>query len=72
MKNEIFIQVHDNEIRTDDILKKIKEKWKAEGKLVKELKDVKVYYNIKEETIYVIINDSDHMIINQREVEIIE
>ena len=28
--------------------------------------------NIKEETIYVTINDNDHVITNQREVEIIE
>lgn len=72
MKNEIFIQINDREVNTKDIVDKIKDNWKKEGKLIKNLKDIKIYFNIKEQTIYVIINNKEHMVINQVEVEKIE
>lgn len=57
-KSEVFIQFSGIEITSTDLTERVKEIWTKEmGKLVKDLKEIKVYVNADESMAYYVINN---------------
>ena len=58
MKTNVIIQAYGLEISESEIIAKIKEKWVAEGNLVKSIKSLVMYAKPEEKKVYYIINDA--------------
>lgn len=58
MKTNVIIQTYGLEISELEIIAKIKEKWVAEGNLVKSIKSLVMYVKPEEKKVYYIINDA--------------
>lgn len=58
MKTNVIIQAYGLEISESEIIAKIKEKWVAEGNLVKSIKSLVMYVKPEEKKVYYIINDT--------------
>lgn len=58
MKTNVIIQAYGLEISESEIIAKIKEKWVAEGNLVKSIKSLVMYAKPEEKKVYYIINDT--------------
>ena len=58
MKTNVIIQAYGLEIFESEIIAKIKEKWVAEGNLVKSIKSLVMYVKPEEKKVYYIINDT--------------
>lgn len=58
MKTNVIIQTYGLEISESEIIAKIKEKWVAEGNLVKSIKSLVMYVKPEEKKVYYIINDT--------------
>jgi hypothetical protein len=56
MKSRFFVQYGGHEFEEQEILAKIKQKWKEEGKKVKDLQDVDIYAKPEEGKVYYTIN----------------
>ena len=57
-KSEVFIQFSGIEITSTDLTERVKEIWTKEmGKLVRDLKEIKVYVNADESMAYYVINN---------------
>ncbi|HHW66818.1 DUF6465 family protein [Defluviitalea raffinosedens] len=59
MKEEVFIQFNGKEVLSSDLLKKFKEIWKEKSMKVKDIKSLKLYYNVNEEKCYYVVNDTE-------------
>lgn len=58
MKTNVIIQAYGLQISESEIIAKIKEKWVAEGNLVKSIKSLVMYAKPEEKKVYYIINDT--------------
>lgn len=56
MKFDFYVEVNESKVRYKDIEEKVKESWKADGKLIKDLKTAELYYKPLEERVYYIAN----------------
>ncbi|MCL2407022.1 MAG: DUF6465 family protein [Defluviitaleaceae bacterium] len=56
MQVSCIIEVSGRQVDTAAFLDNIKESWKADGKLIKDLKSVNFYYNTDEGNVYYVIN----------------
>ncbi|NLK96973.1 DUF6465 family protein [Defluviitalea saccharophila] len=59
MKEELFIQFNGKEIVASDLVKQFKEIWKDKSMKVKDVKSLKLYYNVNEEKCYYVVNDKE-------------
>lgn len=59
MKFDLYVEVNDEKVLHKNILENLKEKWKAEGKLVKDLKNAEIYYKPLENKVYYIVNGTE-------------
>jgi len=59
VKEEIFIQFNGQEILHTDLIKQFKEMWKEKSMRVKDIKSLKLYYNVDEEACYYVVNDKE-------------
>ena len=57
VKFDLYVEVNGNKVLHKDILEKLKETWKNDGNLVKDLKSVEVYYKPLESKVYYIANE---------------
>lgn len=58
MKSNVFVQFMGLEVSEAEIMAGIKQWWKEQGKLVKELKTVNMYVKPEEKKVYFTINES--------------
>lgn len=63
MKSDLYIQFNGNEICETDIIKKVKETWLEEGKKVKDLKNLSIYFKIEDKTAYCVVNEDEKIVI---------
>jgi len=56
MKMDFFIEYGGNRIEQSKIVEKLKEIWKAEGKLIKDLESTEVYLKPEEGMCYYVFN----------------
>lgn len=61
MKSKFFIQFKENEISSEDIIKKLKEIWLSKGNKIKDIKEVNIYFKAEENTAYCIINQQENI-----------
>ncbi|WP_079427296.1 DUF6465 family protein [Clostridium oryzae] len=61
MKNNLFIQFNSYEVSEDHIIKALKENWLAQGKRVKDMKNVSIYFKVEDKTAYCVINGKEHI-----------
>lgn len=61
MKNTFFIQFSENEISSEDIIKKLKEIWAAKGKKIKDIRETQIYFKAEENTAYCVVNKKEHI-----------
>lgn len=59
MKFDLYIEIDDKKVLHKDILEKIKEDWKANGHLLKDLKSAELYYKPQENKVYYIANEKE-------------
>lgn len=59
MQTELFVELKGKQIDTAPFIDHIKEFWKSEGKLVKDLKLVRIYFKPEESTCYYVINNGE-------------
>ena len=59
MKINTFIQNYNKEIQTSEIEKRIKDLWKEQGKMVKDLDIIDIYIKVEENTCYYVINNEE-------------
>lgn len=57
MKVELVIQRNGQEVAASELEKAFKEQWKEKGKKVKDLKNLKLFYNADEMKCYFVAND---------------
>lgn len=57
-KVNIFYQFSNHEIEQQDIIAKIKNQWKEQGNMLKDLKELVVYLKTEENKAYYIINEN--------------
>lgn len=57
MKEQILLQVNGNDISIDSLPKSVKQWWKAEGKIVKDIQKLDLYVKPEENKCYFVIND---------------
>ena len=53
---DLFIEVNDKKVLHKDLVEKVKEIWKNEGKKVKDIESLELYYKPTENTCYYVIN----------------
>ena len=58
MKPEIYVEINGVQTDTQVLIDIIKDIWKNEGNLVKDLKELKVYFKPDEQMCYYVINSS--------------
>lgn len=56
MKTELYIELNDTRTSYGHLMDMIKDAWKAEGNLMKDLKNVELYVKIEERKCYYVIN----------------
>lgn len=56
MKGNLFIEYADRKIEYNQIFSTLKELWKGEGKKIKDIKNVELYYKPQENSCYYVIN----------------
>ena len=56
MKTEFFVEFDGEQRNLEDIEDAIKNGWKSDGKRIKDLKSLKVYYKPQEHKAYYVIN----------------
>lgn len=54
---ELYIELGDNKVHTEDIFNRIKETYKSEGHRISSIKKLQVYMNLDERKAYYVIND---------------
>ena len=59
MKNNVYIEYGENQIRAKDLTDKVKEMYKQNGYKVKDIHSLDVYYKPAEGMCYYVINDND-------------
>ncbi|NLM13183.1 MAG: hypothetical protein GX209_05515 [Epulopiscium sp.] len=59
MKEELFIQFNGKEVIASDLVKQFKEIWKNKSMKIKDVKSLKLYYNVNEEKCYYVVNDNE-------------
>jgi len=57
MKADFFVEYGGNRIEFNKLVEKIKEIWKADGNLMKDIKSVEVYFKPEENMCYYVINE---------------
>jgi hypothetical protein len=57
MKATFFVEYQGNKIESDTLLKAAKEKWVADGNLVKDIDKLELYFKPEESTCYYVVND---------------
>lgn len=58
MKSKKVVQFFGNEVAIEELEKKIKNIWRQEGKLQKDLKSLEIYVKVEENKCYYVINDN--------------
>ena len=56
MKTELFVEINGQKKEVSNLSETAKEVWKAEGKKVKDLETVELYYKPEENTCYYVMN----------------
>jgi len=56
MKTELFIEIPDRRVAYSELLETIKDMWKSDGHLVKDIKNVELYFKPDERRCYYVIN----------------
>lgn len=56
MKTNIYIEFEENKVNTKSIIDTFKEQWKNDGKKVKDIKEVDIYFKPKENICYYVID----------------
>ncbi len=56
MKVNTYVQYGGNEILTAELEKRVKELWKAEGRIIKDIESLDLYLKVEENTCYYVIN----------------
>lgn len=54
---EVYVEYGDQQVYTDEIVKRIKEKYVNEGHYLASIKSLKVYLNLEERKAYYVVND---------------
>ncbi|MCL2853959.1 MAG: DUF6465 family protein [Defluviitaleaceae bacterium] len=57
MKVDFFIEFGGNKADYNAVVARVKEIWKADGKLMKDLESVEIYYKPEENMCYYVINE---------------
>ena len=58
MKSKKIIQYLGKEVVVEDLEQRVKEIWRKDGKLQKDIKIMEIYVKIEENSCYYVINDS--------------
>jgi hypothetical protein len=58
VKTEFFVEFGEDKISMDKIALKVKDQWKANGKLVKDIKSIGLYLKPHERACYYVINQN--------------
>ena len=57
LKPNFLVEFHGKQFDHNDIIKAVKDQWVAEGKLLKDLKTLDVYFKPEESACYYVAND---------------
>ena len=60
MKVDFFIEYGDAKIEYNSLVTRIKEVWKSENKLVKDIENIEIYLKPEENMCYYVINEQQH------------
>ncbi len=58
MKTDLFIELNGRKTDCGSFVDTVKEIWKSEGNLVKDIETVQLYYKPEEQTCYYVINNN--------------
>lgn len=58
MKVNQYLQYHGKEIQMTELEKRVKDAWKEQGNLVKDLQTIDLYVKVEENTCYYVVNGS--------------
>lgn len=58
-KVNIFYQFSQHQVERQEIINRIKNQWKSQGHMLKDLKDLVIYLKIEENKAYYVINESE-------------
>ncbi len=59
MKTDFFVQYKGFQVCKKDILRTIKDSWVEQGRFIKEIKTIEMYYNADESRCYWVINGDE-------------
>lgn len=59
MKTNILVEYLGNQVDVKVIENKVRELWKEEGKLVKDIKTLDIYYKPEENKVYYVVNGNE-------------
>ena len=59
MKVDFFVEFRGNRIDHNTLVTKIKELWKLNGNLVRDIESIEIYFKPEEGMCYYVINDQD-------------
>lgn len=59
MKTSVFFEIGSTKISSNNLIDAVKEIWKSEGKLIKDIKVLELYYKPEEGKCYYVVNDGE-------------
>ncbi|AHM57381.1 hypothetical protein EAL2_c21000 [Peptoclostridium acidaminophilum DSM 3953] len=59
LKTDFFVEHSGKQISKKDMVRLVKDEWLQQGRLVKEIKDLQMYFNVDESKCYWVINNED-------------
>lgn len=59
MKTNVFFEIGSTKINSSYLIDAVKEIWKSEGKLIKDIKVLELYYKAEEGKCYYVVNDGE-------------
>ena len=57
MKTDFFVEFGGNRVDCSALASKVKEVWKSDGNLIKDLENVEIYFKPEENMCYYVINE---------------
>lgn len=59
MKSTVYVEYNGNKVSDKELIDKAKEVWRANGKMVKDIKTVELYFKPEESKCYYVINETE-------------
>ncbi|HCC07698.1 MAG TPA: hypothetical protein DEP72_06035 [Clostridiales bacterium] len=59
MKVNFVVQLNDSEVTQEQVVNAVKESWKNQGNMVKDIENLDLYYNAAEAKCYYVINGTN-------------